>query len=274
MASSSATLRAVEVPSPPAVPLEGAVPPPALRCLGDESSITERPKGVQSWACTICLDTEGEVIQQGCCCRGDAGAAHVACLIELAAHAADTRKDWNSWSRCNTCLDYFTGTMQNALAEAWFARVVERDSEDEERSHATTCLADSLYGQGRYAEAARYEAEVLEIDKRLYGEEHGNYLTAACNLATSYKAMGDYIKAAELQLSVLEARTRLHGQDHPDTLYCASSLAVIYDHQSKYTEAEEILVRVWHKCKELLGEESQQTMQCGVDLAATLTAQG
>ena len=34
--------------------------------------------------CIICLDAEGELLQRGCCCRGDAGLAHLHCLVELA----------------------------------------------------------------------------------------------------------------------------------------------------------------------------------------------
>ena len=38
--------------------------------------------------CTICLDgsEEPRPIQRGCCCRGDGGLAHLACMVQLAAH--------------------------------------------------------------------------------------------------------------------------------------------------------------------------------------------
>ena len=39
--------------------------------------------------CTICLDTEGTIVQRECCCRGDSGWVHIGCLIQLANVSAD-----------------------------------------------------------------------------------------------------------------------------------------------------------------------------------------
>ena len=90
---------------------------------------------VVSEECTICLDDEGDVVQRGCCCRGDAGAVHLQCLIDLAAHANDNDLDnsWSAWWECGTCKRKFTGTVRLGLAEAWFARVESREEDDDER---------------------------------------------------------------------------------------------------------------------------------------------
>ena len=79
--------------------------------------------------CTICLDDEGDVAQRGCCCRGDAGAVHLQCLIDLATHTTDNDlgSGWTAWWQCGTCKQALTGTVQLELAEAWFARVETRE---------------------------------------------------------------------------------------------------------------------------------------------------
>lgn len=63
-----------------------------------EPTIPPEPARMQ---CNICLDDEGEVVQRGCCCRGDAGAAHVACLVEVAVHSRQNTQ--NAWATCGTC---------------------------------------------------------------------------------------------------------------------------------------------------------------------------
>ena len=70
--------------------------------------------------CTICLDDEGDVVQRGCCCRGDAGAVHLQCLIDLATHAADNgmASRRSAWRQCGMCKQRFTGSVRLGLAEA------------------------------------------------------------------------------------------------------------------------------------------------------------
>ena len=72
--------------------------------------------------CTICLDSEPPPIQSGCACRGDAGLAHVACLIKGAVKQQAQRGN-KLWWECQTCKQAFTGPMRTRLAEAWGGRV-------------------------------------------------------------------------------------------------------------------------------------------------------
>ena len=82
--------------------------------------------------CTICLD--GEPIQSGCACRGDAGLAHIECRAMAAAHL-------DCWAVCTTCGQAFTGAMQAGLAEAWWVRAQRLPAANLERVAAADNMA-------------------------------------------------------------------------------------------------------------------------------------
>jgi hypothetical protein len=71
--------------------------------------------------------------------------------------------------------------------------------------------------QGRTAEAAVLQEEVLEKRQRILGAEHPNMLTSMLHLASSYLAQGRTAEAAALQEEVLEKQRRILGAEHPDT---------------------------------------------------------
>jgi hypothetical protein len=86
-------------------------------------------------ACIICLETSPPPIQSGCACRGDAGLAHIECLVQVAASQQALRGN-EVWQTCQTCKQAFTGSMQNGLAEEWHSRVAGHEVASEERLNA------------------------------------------------------------------------------------------------------------------------------------------
>ena len=93
--------------------------------------------------CTICLDGGGEPppIQRGCCCRGDGGLAHVACMVQLAAHTRAGRR----LGRLELLRHVQAAVhgMQQGLAQAWWSRVASTDVDDPDRLAAADGLAGS-----------------------------------------------------------------------------------------------------------------------------------
>ena len=121
--------------------------------------------------CQICLDTgSAPVLQRGCYCRGDAGLAHVACLIELATHDQQSKGTDNAWTMCGTCHGTFTGQMEHGLADAWWSRVRMLPEHDDNRLAAANTMGISLRHRGKHALAAEFQREVLELEKRHYEE--------------------------------------------------------------------------------------------------------
>ncbi len=93
----------------------------------------------------------------GCACRGDAGLAHIGCLVQAAASRAAPGSN-AGWWQCSTCKQGFRGAMQHGLAEKMWLRVRDQPAESEERLGAASILANSLHGQGKYAEAEQMDA--------------------------------------------------------------------------------------------------------------------
>ena len=103
-------------------------------------------------ACFVCLEASPPPIQMGCACRGDAGLAHIGCLIQAAASRAAHGRN-AGWWQCSTCKQRFTGAMQIGLAEGWWLFVRDQPAESEDRLAAASILADSLGDRGKHAEA-------------------------------------------------------------------------------------------------------------------------
>ena len=165
-----------------------------------------------------CLDGGGDPppIQRRCCCRGDGGLAHVACMVQLAAHTDEQDDGWGGWSCCGTCKQLFTGRMQQGLAQAWWSRVASNDVDDPDRLAAAGSLAGSCRALGRCEEAETLQAEVLAVEKWVGGEDAPNTRFAAANLALMYMDQAKCAKAAELQTKVLTMVKRAKGAEHPD----------------------------------------------------------
>ena len=181
--------------------------------------------------CPICLSSNGELLQRGCCCRGAAGVVHLQCMISLAEHS-------NNWATCGTCKEQFTGSLLMSLAQEWWSRVESQPEDSEDRMCAAGNLANAYSDQGKYAEAEVLERELLATRKRMLGEEHPNTLCTAGNLANSYSSQGKYAEAEVLQCELLATQKRVLGEEHPDTLCTAGNLAITYSDQGKDGEAD------------------------------------
>jgi hypothetical protein len=72
-------------------------------------------------------------------------------------------------------------------------------------------LASTYQAQGRNADAATIQEQVLEKRKRIQGEEHPHTLTAMHNLALTYQAQGRNADAATIQEEASEIRRRVTG---------------------------------------------------------------
>ena len=224
--------------------------------------------------CTICLDGGDDPvpIQRGCACRGDAGLAHVACLVKVAARKAGGCHE--GWFECPTCGQYYTGAMDLGLQRALVHRMHTRPRHDYERLGAEGNLGNALMDAGQLAEAADVLARVFTVMKRVYGEEDEQTLNTAGTLAVTYQQQGRLDEAEELQVWVAAARTRLDGKEHPGTLDATTNLAATYSDQGKLAEAEELQVAVLEARTRLQGKEHPRTLNAATNLAATYTMQG
>jgi Tetratricopeptide repeat len=66
------------------------------------------------------------------------------------------------------------------------------------------------------------EVQVIDIRKKLLGEEHPDTLSSMENLASTYRNQGRWNDAEQLKDQVMDMRKKLLGeehQEHPDTVW-------------------------------------------------------
>lgn len=235
-------------------------------------SIAAHP--TRTMQCTICLDSEGEVVQKGCCCRGDAGAAHIDCLVALATHESSTRADHSHWMRCSTCKDFFTGIVDDRLGKAWDSRVAERPRGDHERLVADCHRARRLCLNAHYAEAEALHKDNHAVLTEEFGPDDVLTVSALHGLSITYSRQGKRAEAEAIQTTLLAQQRRIHGDESRHTLHAMANLASTLGFAGKYNEAEELLRTVVEVRTRKLGPEDSDTLNALSNLAAICYNQG
>ncbi|KAK3380825.1 hypothetical protein B0H63DRAFT_474432 [Podospora didyma] len=85
-------------------------------------------------------------------------------------------------------------------------------------------LASTYRNQGRWKEAEELGVQVMEIRKRVLGEEHPNTLASMANLAFTWKSQGRLDEALDVMCRCVEFQQQVLGLDHPNTVSNFSTL--------------------------------------------------
>lgn len=242
--------------------------------------------------CVICLESGPPPVQSGCGCRGDAGLAHAACLIQKAV-AQRANRGPGAWTRCQTCRQEFAGAMGLVLAQA--------RCEKEPSTEARTLLGAMLRRQGRHEDAERVQRGVLAECRAFLGDDHPETITimsnmgaalidqgkhaeaeailrealrarddlaTRSNLATSLCCRGKYAEAERLHRGVVSERELASGNDNTYTLQAKCNLGVVLAAQNKLDEAEALFREVAALRRRVLGDEHSETLVCLGNLAS------
>ena len=86
-------------------------------------------------------------------------------------------------------------------------------------------LARLYREQGNHAEAETLFGKVLEVRRRVLGNDHPDTLTSMNNLAQVYDDEGKFADAGPLFVHVWETRRHVLGNNHPETVSVAASLS-------------------------------------------------
>jgi len=145
---------------------------------------------------------------------------------------------------------------------------------NEARVGLVSKCAISLLSDGRYNEAEAYFLEMVQRDKKMFGEEHPDTLIRMGNLATTYTNQDRRKEAEELEVRVMVTFKRVVGEGHPFTLTSMGNLASTYRDQGRWKEAEVLGVRGVETSVKVLGEEHPDTLISMNNLARTYRNQG
>ncbi|KAB8068595.1 Tetratricopeptide repeat-domain-containing protein [Aspergillus leporis] len=86
-------------------------------------------------------------------------------------------------------------------------------------------LASTYRNQGRWEEAEKLGAQVMEMRKRVLGPEHPSALTSRESLAYTWISLGKAQDALSLIEVCLELKTKALGPDHPHTMPSSDTLS-------------------------------------------------
>jgi hypothetical protein len=78
-------------------------------------------------------------------------------------------------------------------------------------------LALTYSDQGRWKEAEELEVQVMQMRKRVLGDEHPDTLTSMANLAFTLQSQACHEEALALTERCFQLRRRVLGEQHPDT---------------------------------------------------------
>jgi tetratricopeptide (TPR) repeat protein len=238
--------------------------------------------------CFICLEALPAPAQMGCACRGAAGLAHAGCL----ARNAVARGEMESWVRCGTCKQRYTGNMEIVLAttlraraerlggldgrfqaEAWYAEALMHRGDFDEAERVLRALCDEQARLG----SPRAFATAIDVAAALYGKREyqraadiyrralakrpedvsirGNLASALMHLGPEAVAEGEAMHRGVLE----EVRAR-RGPEHPETLAAGNNLAHALDYGGKRAEAREMLEGVLQAQRRVLGPDHPETL--------------
>ena len=135
-------------------------------------------------------------------------------------------------------------------------------------------LAYLLRYIAEYEKAQELYSQVLEIRKRVLGEEHPDTAASYNNLASVYASQGEYEKAEGLYGKALGICERVLGEEYLGTATSYNNLAYVYDRQGKYEKAEGLYGKALGIYERVLGEEHPDTAASYNNLAGVYTKQG
>jgi tetratricopeptide (TPR) repeat protein len=137
---------------------------------------------------------------------------------------------------------------QYAAAEKQYREAAALVGANPKDQRSEIALATSAYGlasalemEGHYPEAARSFREALELQRRLYGEKHGDIARTLKDLARTIDEDGDLKSALPLMRSAVAMQRELRGnQPHPDLAEAINDLGLLLEENGDYDESEKM----------------------------------
>ncbi len=130
------------------------------------------------------------------------------------------------------------------------------------------------YERRKFSEAEPLLRKSLEINRRVFGEEHLWTATSHIYLAWCLRAQGKHAEAVPYLRRNLEIRRRLEGEEHPFTAVAYFNLGHNLLQQGKRAEAERHLRKALDIYLRTVGEQHPDTVLTLCNLGGSLSSQG
>jgi hypothetical protein len=176
------------------------------------------------------------------------------------------------------------GELMNAQAQYQTAEEVYRKILDDLEStqgyeyrnkiQVSSCLARSVWRQGRWKEAEKLEKELVFMYQDYFGPEHTDTMYIVSRLASTYEQQGKWKEAEALQKHVLTVFEKKFGPEHPNTIDASNNLSYSLCIQGKLEEAEALARHVLAMRQKLYGPDGRDTLETSSRLSHILLSQG
>lgn len=196
--------------------------------------------------------------------------------------------------------DRQTAWIEATVALFWYAPLNSGDSDtwpvwDVLRPHATQTLAFAgerpvresemlawlktalgclLFGKSLYMDAEPLLREAMDLDRRLYGEEHFEFAHSLKNMALLLRSTGRGNEAEPLTRKALKIDRAWFGDRHPTVATDLNYVGLLLMDTGRQTEAEELLLQALLIDQEAYGAEHSSIARDLQNLALLLTSAG
>lgn len=219
--------------------------------------------------CVVCEqgDSAGELLQQGCDCKGTAGVVHLSCLSQQASYK-DVQRNLFGWAVCSTCTAEFTGKVKLGMPLKLYERHEAQHEELSARILVLSWLSSTLR-EHACPQAVRLDKQIVRTAKKALGVDHLCTLSCRMNLASSYVTAKQLTEGEELYRELIPVMDHVLGNENGTTQLARKYLAQTLGSQARHREAE----LVYRECL-ANGADGAFRMSVMCDCAVSLQQQG
>jgi len=146
--------------------------------------------------------------------------------------------------------------LQCGIALAMLLGALPAWSQDALNTQSVSQLEDraqTLYTQGRYAEAEPLYQRSLALKENMLGASHPDVATSLNQLGLLYRAQGRSAEAESCYQKSLGIRTQVFGESSPEVAAVHNNLGRLYQDQGRYQEAEHLYRQALAVREQMLG---------------------
>lgn len=165
--------------------------------------------------------------------------------------------------------DKHVGDKQAAEPPGPFVNFGDEDPIDTLKAQLTP-----LIDAGNFEEAVRVSRELLKATKKLYGENHAEYVTAEINHGFLEQQVGNYVEARRLFEAAIAAEQKAFTPRDLHRPLAYNNLANLLMFQGDFDNAKPLLEKTLAMQKELLGEDDPEVAKTLTNLAVVLDNTG
>jgi non-specific serine/threonine protein kinase/serine/threonine-protein kinase len=145
--------------------------------------------------------------------------------------------------------------------------LAESDLDDEGRIELLWDLSTCFYQLGEVEAATAVVEELIDLVKKVRGENHEDTITMMNNLAAAYGELGRFTESLATSKTVYEHRKAHLGKSHRNTLGSLRSLAMAHHRLGQIDEALPLYEEAWQQSRVSLGEKHPATLSAMATLA-------